>query len=80
MQGPDLEAIVVLRVAITTWEPESIHQVKNIQIEVTSSWNPLLMDTTKSARDLIRFQGNRLNGTSCSRGLFIFQSNVYFFQ
>jgi hypothetical protein len=37
MQGPDLllEAIVVLRVAITTWEPESIHQVKNIQIEVT---------------------------------------------
>ncbi|KAJ6926723.1 hypothetical protein NC651_010970 [Populus alba x Populus x berolinensis] len=36
------------------------------------------MDTTKSARDLIRFQGNRLNGTSCSRGLFIFQINVLF--
>ncbi|KAJ7000732.1 hypothetical protein NC653_011245 [Populus alba x Populus x berolinensis] len=76
MQGPDLllEAIVVLRSAIS-----GIIYLCFLLID-SSSWNPLLMDTTKSARDLIRFQGNRLNGTSCSRGLFIFQSNVYFFQ
>ncbi|KAJ6861048.1 hypothetical protein NC651_037198 [Populus alba x Populus x berolinensis] len=32
----------------------------------------------QSARELIRFKGNRLNGRSCHRGLFIFQSMCSF--
>jgi len=36
MPGPDLllEAIVVLRVATTTWEPESNHKLIKFQIKV----------------------------------------------
>ncbi|KAJ6960317.1 hypothetical protein NC653_038371 [Populus alba x Populus x berolinensis] len=74
MPGPDLllEAIVVLRVATTTW-------IKVAYIEsVPRNLSPNGQFTTKSARELIRFKGNKLNGRSCHRGLFIFQSMCSF--
>ena len=41
MLGPDLllEAIVVLRVATTTWEPESNHKLIKFQIKVAYARN-----------------------------------------
>ncbi|KAJ6861130.1 hypothetical protein NC651_037264 [Populus alba x Populus x berolinensis] len=70
--------------ATTTWEPESNHKLIKCQIKVayiesvSRNLSPNGQFTTKSARELIRFKGNRLNGRSCHRGLFIFQSMCSF--
>ncbi|KAJ6861058.1 hypothetical protein NC651_037207, partial [Populus alba x Populus x berolinensis] len=45
---------------------------------VSRNLSPNGQFTTKSARELIRFKCNRLNGRSCHRGLFIFQSMCSF--